>query len=121
MLLKEKILLDFQCLVFKYITTQQKYDNLYTTLLPWELTIPYTNKKPVQISYLLGQYGIIKYISKVFHTQQLDIKHLIEGKSSHLKLYPISGHVYNLVKAYHELLEFRLVNIQLHSKSSVGC
>ena len=57
----------------------------------------------------------------IFHRQQLDIKHQIGGKSHYLDFYPISVHVYNLVQVYPELLYFKLVNIQLHTKSSAGC
>ena len=66
-LLKEHILLDLQYLAIKYITTPQKYGNIYTTLIPWDLIIPYTENNPGQISYLLGQHILINYRSRVFH------------------------------------------------------
>ena len=59
---------------------------------------------------------IINCISLIFYRGRFDIKHWIGGKSQHLNLYPISGYVYNLGEAYHELLEFTLVNIKLHNK-----
>ena len=83
--------------------------------------MPFTHKKLGQLSYLFGKSILMNYRYRIFHTQQLDIKHQIGVKSHHLKFYPISGHVYNLQEAYRELLDFRLVNIQLQNKSSVGC
>ena len=60
------ILSYLKCLTFKYITTQLKWCNLYTKLLPWDYSITYTDKKPGQLSYLLGQY--ISYTSVGYYT-----------------------------------------------------
>ena len=53
----------------------------------------YIDKKPGKLSYLLGEYIPINYISRIFYRHQLDIRHHIGGKSHLLNVYSIIGHV----------------------------